>query len=292
MDITLRQLQIFLAVARHEHVSRAADELLLAQSAVSSALTELGRQLGGPLVERAGRRIALTERGRRLTPEADDLVRRAADLLTRFRGEGRLAGDLRVGGSSTIGTYVLPELIGKFARANPEVRVRLTVGNSVDVERALADRRLDVAFIEGPPTLPELVATAWRDDRLVVFAAPGHPLAGVGVADGPALAAERWVVREPGSGTRSVFDAALRDASLAVDTRLELGDSEAVKQAVRAGLGLGCLSTLAIARELATGELVAIRTPTLALQRRLWRLARRHSHEGSLAAAFVATADS
>lgn len=290
MDITLRQLQIFLAVARHEHVSRAAEALLLAQSAVSSALAELGRQLGGPLVERAGRRIALTERGRRLIPEAEDLVRRADDLLANFRSEGRLAGDLRVGGSSTIGTYVLPELIGKFAHAHPDVRVRLTVGNSADVEHALADRRLDVAFIEGPPTLPELAATAWRDDFLVVFAAPTHRLAGVGTADGRALAGERWVVREPGSGTRSVFDAALRDAALQVDARLELGDSEAVKQAVRAGLGLGCLSTLAIARELASGDLVAIRTPMLRLQRRLWRLARRHSHEGRLATAFVASA--
>jgi DNA-binding transcriptional LysR family regulator len=292
MDITLRQLQIFLAVARHEHVSRAAEALLLAQSAVSSALAELGRQLGGPLVERAGRRIALTERGRRLIPEAEDLVRRADDLLANFRSEGRLAGDLRVGGSSTIGTYVLPELIGKFAHAHPDVRVRLTVGNSADVEQALADRRLDVAFIEGPPTLPELTATAWRDDCLVVFAAPSHRLAAVGTADGRALAGERWVVREPGSGTRSVFDAALRDAALQVDARLELGDSEAVKQAVRAGLGLGCLSTLAVARELASGDLVAIRTPMLGLQRRLWRLSRRHSHEGRLAAAFVTSAAS
>jgi DNA-binding transcriptional LysR family regulator len=290
MNVTLRQLEIFLAVAQREHVGRAAEVLQLAQSAVSAAIAELGRLLGGPLVERAGRRIALTERGRRLVPVADDLVRRAEDLELRFRSGGRLAGSLRLGASSTIGTYLLPRIIGEFAVLHPEVQIELTVGNSAAIEAGLVDRSLDLAFVEGPPMQPSLAVTAWRTDRLVVFAAPIHPLARCRVATLDQLAAQRWVVREPGSGTRLVFDAALRSAGIAIDVGLQLGNSEAVKLAVGSGLGLGCLSELAIARELARGELRAVRTPDLQLERTLWQLQRRYGHASDLALAFAAAA--
>lgn len=290
MEITLRQLEIFLAVARREHVGRAAEALQLAQSAVSAALGELGRHLGGPLVERAGRRIALTERGRRLVAAADDLVHRARDLEARFQTGERLAGGLRLGASSTIGTYVLPATIGAFAVDHPEVQVELTIDNSAAIERALVERSLDLAFVEGPPTQSSLLAKAWRTDRLVVFAAPIHPLACSRIASPDQLAAQRWVVREPGSGTRTVFDAALRGAGITIEASLQLGDSEAVKEAVRSGLGLGCLSELAVARELARGEFVAVATPDLPLERTLWHLQRRHGYVSDVATAFVQAA--
>ncbi|MCA8965938.1 MAG: LysR family transcriptional regulator [Planctomycetes bacterium] len=287
MDITLRQLEIFLAVARREHVTSAAEELRVAQSAVSAALTELGRRLGGPLVERAGRRIALTERGRSLVAEADDLVRRAQDLERRFLADGDLAGQLRLGASSTIGTYVLPQLLGSFALQHPRVEVDLEIGNSAEVETALEERRIDVAFIEGPPVGSRVVAHPWRDDRLVVFVAEGHALASRRSLPLRELPAQRWIVREPGSGTRNVFDAALREHDLEVSASLQFGHSEAVKQAVRAGLGLGCLSILAVERELDSGAFVALDVPRLDLRRRLWRITRRHSYENLLATRFV-----
>jgi len=290
MNVTLRQLEIFLAVAQSEHVGRAAEALLLAQSAVSAALAELGRHLGGPLVERAGRRIALTERGRRLVAAADDLVRRARDLEMRFRTGERLSGSLRLGASSTIGTYLLPRIIGEFAIAHPEVQIELTVDNSSAIEAGLVDRRLDLAFVEGPPIQPSLAVTAWRTDRLVVFAAPIHPLARCRVATLEQLAAQRWVVREPGSGTRMVFDSALRSAGVSIEAGLQLGDSEAVKLAVGSGLGLGCLSALAIARELARGELCAVPTPDLLLERTLWRLQRRFGYASEQVLAFATAA--
>ncbi len=290
MDITLRQLEVFLAVARREHVTAAAAELHLAQSAVSAALSELGSRLGGPLVQRAGRGVALTERGRDLVGAADDLLRRARDLEQRFQFRDRLAGTLRIGASSTIGTYVLPELLGRFVDRHPAVAVELAVGNSADIERALVERRLDVAFIEGPPTTTAVVAHPWREDSLAVFAAASHALAPTGTLPLAALPAQRWIVREPGSGTRTVFDAALRERDLEIAASLTFGDSEAVKQAVRAGFGLGCLSALAIARELASGEFTALAVPDLDLRRRLWRIERKHAFAGAVVEAFVAHA--
>lgn len=287
MDITLRQLEIFLAVARREHVTAAAQELQLAQSAVSAALGELGQRLGGPLVERAGRRIALTERGQSLVPQADDLLRRANDLEERFVADGRLGGRLRLGASSTIGTYVLPQLLGDFAQQHPGVEVDLQIGNSAEVEAALEQRRIDVAFIEGPPVGARVVAHPWRDDHLLVFVAAEHPLAAQRRLPLHRVQEQRWIVREPGSGTRNVFDAALREHDLAVSASLQLGQSEAVKQAVRSGLGLGCLSILAIERELQSGAFVALQVPELDLRRRLWRIVRRHSYASRLATSFV-----
>ncbi len=287
MDITLRQLEIFLAVARREHVTAAAQELRVAQSAVSAALAELGHRLGGPLIERAGRRIALTERGRNLVTEADDLVRRAQDLERRFATDGELAGQLRLGASSTIGSYLLPQLLGGFARQHAQVEVELQIGNSAEIETALVERRIDVAFIEGPPVGARVDAHPWRDDRLVVFVAGDHALATRRSLQLHELPAQRWIVREPGSGTRNVFDAALRDHDLQVSASLQLGDSEAVKQAVRSGLGLGCLSILAVERELVSGAFVALDVPQLDLSRRLWRLTRRHSYANLLATRFV-----
>lgn len=287
MDFTLRQLEIFLAVARRGHVTAAAADLAMTQSAVSTALAGLGRRLGGPLVERTGRRIALTARGEALIAEADELVRRADDLEQRFRSGHALAGRLRVGASSTIGTWVLPPLLGTFAREHPGIEIDLEVGNSRAIEAALDERRLDTAFIEGPPLGERVTAHAWREDRLAVFCAATHPLAKRRRLPLRSIPEQRWIVREPGSGTRSVFDAALRAHDLAITAAMQLGNSEAVKQAVRSGLGLGCLSVLAIQRELDDGEFIALATPELDLRRPLWRLSRRHSYESALVARFV-----
>lgn len=285
--ITLRQLEIFLAVARTEHVTEAAKELHLSQSAVSASLAELTEQLGGPLFDRAGRRIVRNERGRRLQDEAADLLQRAHDLRRSFRGDREVRGRLRVGASSTIGMYLLPEQIARFAAAHDGVDVDLEIGNSAAIEDRLVARQLDLGFIEGPSQRAELVAVPWRVDELAVFVRRGDPLARrrrLSVAD---LASLRWVSREAGSGTRAVFEAALRAHDLQVAPAITMGHSEAVKAAVRAGLGVGCLSTLAIRAELASGSFVRLRVVGLDLQRRLWRLSRRQGYASALQRAFA-----
>ena len=286
--ITLRQLEIFLAVARAEHVTEAAGRLHLSQSAVSAALAELTEQLGGPLFDRLGRRIVRNARGTRLQEEAADLLQRAADLVRGFRGDREVRGRLRVGASSTIGMYLLPERIARFAAANDGVDVDLEIGNSAQIEDRLVARSLDVGFVEGPPQRPELDAVAWRVDELAIFVRAGDPLARrrrLGVVD---LAAARWVSREAGSGTRAVFEAAMRERELPWAPAVTMGHSEAVKAAVHAGLGVGCLSTLAIRSELLSGAFVRLRVTGLDLTRRLWLLRRRHGYASTLQRAFEA----
>jgi len=286
--ITLRQLEIFLAVARAEHVTEAAGRLHLSQSAVSAALAELTEQLGGPLFDRLGRRIVRNARGTRLQEEAADLLQRAADLVRAFRGDREVRGRLRVGASSTIGMYLLPERIARFAAANDGVDVDLEIGNSAQIEDRLVARSLDVGFVEGPPQRPELDAVAWRVDELAIFVRAGDPLARrrrLGVVD---LAAARWVSREAGSGTRAVFEAAMRERELPWAPAVTMGHSEAVKAAVHAGLGVGCLSTLAIRSELLSGAFVRLRVTGLDLTRRLWLLRRRQGYASTLQRAFEA----
>lgn len=286
--ITLRQLEIFLAVARLQHVTAAAREVHLSQSAVSAALAELAERLGGPLFERAGRRIALNDRGRQLAEDAAELLARVGELERRYTGAGPVSGRLRLGGSSTIGAYLLPGLVGSFVAAHPAVAVDLEVGNTAAIEELLVQRQIDLAYIEGPARHPQVAAVPWRQDELQVFVAPSHPLATRRPLVPARLLHERWILREVGSGTRSVFEAELQRHGLQVGATLTFGDSEAVKQAVRTGLGVGCLSALALRREAAAGEFVVLRVPALDLRRQLWRITRKGAFASALLQACIA----
>jgi len=285
--ITLRQLEIFLAVARREHVTKAARDVHLSQSAVSAALAELADRLGGPVLERVGRRVVLNDRGRRLADDAADLLLRASDLVHHYNDGDTLKGSLRIGASSTIGTYLLPALVGTFVAKHPGVDIHLEIGNTKAIEAQLLTQQLDLAFIEGPSDHAQIAATKWREDELLVFVAAGHKLAKRRQLRLLDLAEERWIMREAGSGTRSVFEAALRAHDVQVRPTLTFGHSEAVKQGVRAGLGIGCLSELAVRREVLSGDLVALRIKDLDLRRSLWRIARGSSYRSALQSACI-----
>jgi len=290
--ITLRQLEIFLAVARREHVTLAAKDVHLSQSAVSTALAELAERLGGPLLERVGRRIVLNDRGRRLADDAAELLQRTTDLVQHYREGTTIKGSLRIGASSTIGTYLLPSLVGTFVGAHPEVDVHLEIGNTEAIEKHLLSQQLDLAFTEGPSHHPLITATPWREDELKIIALPDHPLAKRRNVALRSLIGERWVMREAGSGTRTVFEDAMRAHVEETETTLSVapltfGSSEAVKQGVRAGLGIGCLSELAVQREVASGDFVALRVRELDLRRRLWRISRTTSYESALQRACI-----
>lgn len=286
--ITLRQLEIFLAVARRQHVTAAAREVHLSQSAVSAALAELAERLGGPLFERAGRRLALNDRGRQLADDAAELLARVGELERRYTGAGVVSGRLRLGASSTIGAYLLPGLVGSFVAAHPAVAVDLEVGNTAAIEDLLVQRQIDLAYIEGPARQPQVAAVPWRQDELQVFVASSHPLARRRTLAPGVLLRERWILRELGSGTRSVFEAELQRHGLQIVGSLSFGNSEAVKQAVRTGLGVGCLSALALRREVAAGEFCVLQVPQLDLRRQLWRITRAGAFASALLQACIA----
>ncbi|MBB3139236.1 LysR substrate-binding domain-containing protein [Halomonas organivorans] len=258
-QVSFRQLQVFAAVARLGTVSAAAEELSLSQSATSQALSDLERQLGVALFERPGRRLVLNDLGRSLLPRAEALLDGMAAFVAAAREpEGELHGVLGVSASATVGTYLLPDLVGRFSEAHPRTDLRLRLRNTHEVIGDVLRLEADLGLIEGECREPALVSEPWCEDRLVVVAAPGHPLASRERLDDHALAAAAWILREPGSGTREVFEQAMRRRGVSPRVRMALGQHEAIKQAVLAGLGLGCLSALGVAGELERGELVAL----------------------------------
>ncbi len=274
MHITLRQLEVFAEVLKCGSTTQASQMLSLSQSAVSAALTDLEGQLGVQLFDRVGKRLVINEHGRLLYPRALATLEQASEIEQLFREDN---GALRVYASSTIGNYSLPEIIARYRRDFPALPLELSVGNSQDVINAVADFRVDIGLIEGPCHTAEIVAEPWLEDELVVFAAPGSPLL-AGNVTLRQLAAAPWILRERGSGTREIVDYLLLAHLPEFHLVMELGNSEAIKHAVRHGMGISCLSRRVIAEQLDSGTLVEVPVPLPPLTRTLWRIHHRQKH--------------
>ena len=258
MRFTLRQLQVFLAVAHHGNVSRAADTLAMSQSAASSALQDLEQRYSTQLFDRVGKRLQLNAEGARLRPQAEALLDQAAEVEANLTGR-EIAGTLRVGATLTIGNYLAVPILASCMRQYPDLAVRLHVDNTEHIAQSVLNYEFDVGLIEGEFLHPDLGITAWQPDELVVFAAPGHPLAKQRAAlSREQLCAVPWIVRESGSGTRQTFDRAMHDLASELNIHLELEHTEAIKRAVAAGLGVGCLSKIALADSFERGALAPL----------------------------------
>ncbi len=279
MRYTLRQLEVFLAVARDESVSGAARQLHLSQSAVSSALADLERQFDVQLFDRVGKRLQLSKRGHALRARARALLDQATELEHGFEDRGDL-GDLRLGATLTIGDYLAVPLIARFLAAHPGTQVSLAIANTEEIARRVDNFEIDVGLIEGELTAPALEVTAFRDDELVVFCAPSHPFARKPSLSDDDLRGASWVLREPGSGTRQAFDRAMAGLLPDLQVVLTLQQTEALKAAVLAGLGVGCISRLALAHEFARGVLKACRVPHRTFRRQLSLAIHRHKYRG------------
>ena len=266
MKFTLRQIAVFVAVARHESVSRAARALALSQSATSTALGELERQYDTQLFDRLGKTLRLNELGQSMLPRAVELIERADGIESML--EGRTGyGRLRIGATLTIGNYLATLIVADFLKRHPEGSAQLQVHNTATIIEQVARYELDLGLIEGNCRHPDLTVEPWVEDELVVFCAPTHPLARRGTARPEELASESWIVREVGSGTRETLDRALHHHHWTLNVRLELEHTEAIKRAVEFGLGIGCISRLALREAFRRGSLVAIETPELDLRR-------------------------
>ncbi|MEW5290151.1 DNA-binding transcriptional regulator YeiE [Erwinia papayae] len=274
MHITLRQLEVFSEVLKSGSTTQAALLLSLSQSAVSAALADLENQLNVQLFDRVGKRLVVNEHGRLLYPRAVGLLEQAAEIEQLFRED---KGALRVYASSTIGNYMLPAMIAGWRRDYPDLPLELSVGNSQDVIHAVADFRVDIGLIEGPCHMTEVISEAWQEDELVVFAAPDAPVLQRPVTL-ESLAVEPWILRERGSGTREIVDYLLLSHLSSFRLALELGNSEAIKHAVRHGIGISCLSRRVIAEQLQSGTLREVPLPVPKLTRTLYRIHHRQKH--------------
>lgn len=287
MPLTLRQLEIFERVAKSEHVTKASEQLLLSQSAVSMAIAELEKFAGAPLFERRGRRLFLNDRGRHILPEVHDLLKMAS-TIEQFLNEsvGEPIGVLKVGASTTIGNYLLPLIVGEFSRQYLRAKAMLYVGNTRQIETAVEDGEYELGLIEGPSHNTSLASSPWRDDELVVIAGKEHPWAHEKNASINMMETAPWIMREKGSGTREIFEAAMYAKGIKFPIAMELGHTEAIKKAVEAGLGVGCLSRMAVQRELDNGWLVEIKSP-LELKRKLTILTRDNGYRTPLLKAYL-----
>lgn len=286
MRITLRQIEVFAAVARSENVSRAAERLSMSQSAASSALVELERQFDCPLFDRIGKSLRLNATGRGLLPQAEDVLARAAEIEG-FLAGGQL-GPLAVGATMTIGNYLATLIVADYLQRHPTSHIDLKVANTRHILDGVLRCELDIGLIEGEANDPDIVLDPWLADELVVFCAPQHPLAAAGRASSEQLAAQPWILREAGSGTRALFDRAIAPRLAKLQVRLQLEHTEAIKRAVEAGLGLACLSRVALREAFRRGSLVELRTPQFDLQRNFYFVRHRQRHVSPACRAFLA----
>ncbi|NWO09778.1 LysR family transcriptional regulator [Chromohalobacter salexigens] len=277
MRYTLRQLEVFVAIAQHESVSLAARRLAMSQSATSTALAELERQFDCQLLDRIGKRLKLNALGFQLLPKAVALLDRGEEIEELLKGQ-RGIGSLDVGATLTIGNYLATLLISDFMRRHPGSRVRLHVRNTASIVDRVTHHDLDLGLIEGDCQHDDIVMQPWVEDELTVFCSPRHPLASAREADLEALMREDWIMREEGSGTRRTLDQAIRHRRGRLNVLLELEHTEAIKRAVESGLGIGCVSHLALRDAFRRGSLVPIATPELDLTRQFTFIWHRHKY--------------
>jgi DNA-binding transcriptional LysR family regulator len=286
MRLTLRQLEVFAAIARTDNVSRAAEALNMSQSAASSALVELERQFDCPLFDRIGKSMRLNSTGRGLLAQVEDLLAKAGEIEG-FLAGGKL-GPLAVGATLTIGNYLATLIVAEYLQRHPESRVDLKVSNTRNVLDGLIRCELDVGLIEGEANDPDLLIEPWLADELVVFCAPQHKLAQVAQVSNQQLADETWILRERGSGTRALFDRVVAPALAQVNIQLQLEHTEAIKRVVEAGLGLSCLSRVSLRDAFRRGSLVEIKTPQFNLQRHFYFVQHRQRHISPASRTFLA----
>ncbi len=257
--MTLHQLKVFQHVARERSFSRAAKSLFISQPSVSYQVRELERALHVELFAQNGRRIHLTQAGQILYGYAQQiggLMDDAVFALQELRGLER--GLLRVGASTTAGIYVLPEILGAFKQSHPKIDVRLEIGNWQHVQTRLLEADLDLVVAGEPSRQPRLAVEPLMPNELVVIGAPDHPLARQRGIPMERLAEEPFIIREPGSGTRSTVERMMTERAITLPIAMELGSNGAIKQAVAAGLGLAILSLQALTLELQVGRLVVL----------------------------------
>lgn len=260
--MTLDQLRIFVTVAECEHMTRAAATLRLTQSAVSGAIRALEDRHGVTLFHRVGRKIELTQEGRVFQDEARTVLRSAAAAGQTLRElQGLKRGAINIHASQTTASYWLPERLARFRAKYPDIAIKLTIGNTTQVSSAVISGAAEVGFVEDTVNEPELEAELVHEDRLTIIVHPKHPWAKLRRLKPKDVDGSEWVLRERGSGTRSVFEQALRRHGVKPEhlrVSLELPSNESVRAAVEAGAGATAISHAVVRSALTSRQLCAV----------------------------------
>lgn len=286
MKITFKQIEVFVAIAKTGNMTQAAEVLHLTQSACSMALATIEDQLGGILFDRHGKKLLLNERGRVLFPKAANIITQIKELQDLMTGkkEAQLSGHLIVGASTTIGNYLLPRFIADFVTKHPQTKVTLNVANTEQIIQKLLKFDIDIGMIEGNCTADDIEILPWKKDELIIVASAEHPLSKKRKFSSQDLHNAKWILREPGSGTREKFEEAMGEK---IKPFLELGSSEAIKQAVLTGSGISCLSKTVVSDLLNAKLLVELKVPFLRLTRDFFILLHREKHKTNILTSFM-----
>ena len=276
-SLTIRQLRVFCMVSRLLSYTRAAEELGCQQPTLSALVAELERATQLTLLEQWGKRLALTDEGRELCAHAQQVVAAADEAwqaMAELRGVATTESvPLRVAADTTVGTYVMPHLLGAFHQRWPTVALNLRVANRADVRACLLAGEVDLVIAGRPPAVDGLVAEPFLANPLVVVASPEHALVGYTQVPLARLADEVFLLREVGSGTRAAVEELFEVAGMPLKIGMVLGHIEAIKQAVAAGLGVSVLSEVAVKREVHYRRLAILQVEHFPIQRR-WYIAR------------------
>jgi DNA-binding transcriptional LysR family regulator len=292
LHLTLRQLEIFCAVAQSGSTVAATEVVGLSQSATSAALQQLEAALNTQVFERVGRNLVLNDAGRALLPQALSVLEQVRGMEQAFAGTGGggLPVRLCVAASTTVGSYVLPPVLALLARSHPHISVDVRIANTREVEHAVQALEVDVGLIEGSSHGVGLAVQPWIADELVVVAAPGDALVQaaqtkpVGVA---MLRQARWLLREEGSGTREMVEYALLPRLHQLPAAAVLGSSEAIARCVAQGLGISCLPRVLVQSMLNDGSLVVLPTSLPRMERHFCIVQRAGKHVSAALQAFL-----
>jgi DNA-binding transcriptional LysR family regulator len=286
MDI--RDLEVFLAVAKYLNFTRAGEEIHLSQPSISVRIHQLEEELGVKLFEQAGKKVLLTEAGHLLVPYARRVVADLENIRQVMKEyQGLEQGSLRIGASTTPGMYLIPRIITQFKGVYPKIEISLSIENTRRVEEGIVKNEFDLGFVGGHLINEEVETIPWLIDEIVLVVPSSHPLAlqqQIKLID---LAKERMIFREPGSATRAVIENNFRTLNLQVKAAVELGNPEAVKQAVLSGLGIAFLSKFSIETELNAKVLVAVKVQELSISRELKMVYRKGKHLNRVTKAFM-----
>lgn len=269
MRYTLRHLEVFLAVAREQSISRAADALCMSQSATSSALQEFESRYDIQLFDRSAKRLRLNSFGQSTRIKAESLMNHLTEFDRELRSQEDF-GHIRIGASLTIGNYLAVKYLAAYMQLHPHARVEMEVQSSPDIVNQVLNFQVDIGLIEAELHHSDLSLQPWRADKMVIFCSPDHPLAGKGQLFDEDLLKASWILREPDSGHRQTFDRSMQGLLHDLNITLELRHNEAIKNAVKAGLGLGCLSQVALADEIEQGALIPLVTEGRSMHRNFY----------------------
>lgn len=268
--MNIRKLKVFYATAISLNMTKVAKELYISQPSVSQCIHEIEEELGVVLFDRIGKRIYLTNEGNvylKYTRRILNLYEESVEMVKKINNKE--SGKIRIGASTTIGIYILPDIIKDFVEEHKGIEISLIVENTTNIEKLILENKIDFAYVEGDIQSEEITVENQWTDELVFICSKKHPWASKFELNKEELENEKFIMREEGSGTRSIIEGYLRDKSIKYRTFMELGNTEAIMRSVEANLGIGCLSERCVKDRIKLGSLHALNLKSGKIKRNL-----------------------